>query len=275
MDRLRKLPVLRRIVELLEVYFGARVARAGAQFAYCLAMSLFPMLIVISAAVSMIPVEDQLLLGQFVALLPDQAQGLVKDYLTYIQSNRSLSLMIGGVIMTLVASSAAAQGLVDIFSEIFGHRIRVGIWEGLFSLALSLLLPLMIYGALLIVLLGDWLLGLVKFLLDVPVLNHGWHLAQWLLPLVITFLVLSTVYWLTGPNHRCGKRIFPGALAGAAALVGATKLFSAFMSVSTRYTVIYGSLASVIILLLWLFLCGNIIILGNVVNFLWTRYNDK
>lgn len=275
MDRLRKIPVINVIWQLVDLYFVRHISRASAQLAYYLAMSLFPVLIVISAGVSMIPLEDKLLLDQFVAVLPEAVEGLVQDYLTYIQSNQSMSLLVGGIAMTLVASAAAFRSLIDIFGEVFQHRSRGGIWAGLFSIALSLLLPLMIYGALLIVLLGDWLLGLVKFLLDVPVLGYGWRLAQWLLPLGITFLVLALIYRLTGPNRACKRLVLPGALGGAAVLVAATRIFSAFMSMSTRYTVIYGSLASVIILLLWLFLCSNIIILGNVCNYLWTKKSEK
>ena len=44
-------------------------------------------------------------------------------------------------------------------------------------------------------------------------------------------------------------------------------IFSALMGGSTQYSLIYGSLASVIIMLVWLYLCGNILILGNVLNY--------
>ena len=40
---------------------------------------------------------------------------------------------------------------------------------------------------------------------------------------------------------------------------------------SSRYSLVYGSLASVIILLAWLSLCGNILMLGNVFNCVWYR----
>ena len=40
---------------------------------------------------------------------------------------------------------------------------------------------------------------------------------------------------------------------------------------SSRYSLVYGSLASVIILMLWLYLCGNIVNLGNVLNYVWWR----
>ena len=270
MDRLRAIPGIRQVLERVDVYTQRRISRASAQLAYYLVMCLFPVLIVVVSAVGMLPIEGTSSLEQLLSALPDAVQEIVLDYLNYIVSNQSLSLLLVGLAATLLASSAAFQGLIDIFSEVFGHRSRAGIWEKLFTLALSLLLPVILYGALLMVLLGDWLLNLVKFLLDVPVLHYGWKLAQILMPLAVSFLALALVYRLTGPNRACGRRILPGALAASAALVAATKIFSAFMSISTRYTVVYGSLASVIILLVWLFLCSNIMILGNVCNYLWT-----
>ena len=56
-------------------------------------------------------------------------------------------------------------------------------------------------------------------------------------------------------------------------MVVASAVFSFFIGMSSRYSLIYGSLASVIILLLWLFLCGNILILGGVFN--KVRYDRK
>ena len=48
------------------------------------------------------------------------------------------------------------------------------------------------------------------------------------------------------------------------------------MGNSTRYNLIYGSLASVIIMLVWLYLCGNILIMGNVVNYvLFTHRRER
>ena len=44
---------------------------------------------------------------------------------------------------------------------------------------------------------------------------------------------------------------------------------------SSRYSMVYGSLASVIILMVWLYLCGNILILGNIFNCVWYRRKKK
>ena len=59
----------------------------------------------------------------------------------------------------------------------------------------------------------------------------------------------------------------PGAVAAAIALTVASMIFSEIMGNSARYSLVYGSLTSVIILLVWLYLCGNVVVMGNVVNY--------
>ena len=61
--------------------------------------------------------------------------------------------------------------------------------------------------------------------------------------------------------------VIPGALLASGALAVASGIFAVVVSHSARYSLIYGSLASMIIMLVWLYLCGNILILGNVFNY--------
>ena len=58
----------------------------------------------------------------------------------------------------------------------------------------------------------------------------------------------------------------PGALVGMAGIVLMSWIFSEFIAVSYRYPLVYGSLASIILLMLWLFLCSQMIFLGAAVN---------
>ena len=51
-------------------------------------------------------------------------------------------------------------------------------------------------------------------------------------------------------------------------MVAAGMASSAMVSMSVRYSLVYGSLASLVILMLWLYVFGNILIMGNALNFL-------
>ena len=133
----------------------------------------------------------------------------------------------------------------------------------------------MLYGSLLIVLLGNWLQHIMPGVLDLLLVHYGWRLVQILLPFAMIFLFLALIYRLTAWTPRHKRTILPGASLASIALVAATNVFSYFISVSSRYTTVYGSLAAVIILLVWLFLCSNIIILGNVFNYVAAEQQDQ
>ncbi len=261
-------------LELVQIYLEKKVSRASAQLAYYILLSIFPVLIVVSAILGMLPLSGSDLLGDVIDVLPAAVGSLLEDYLLYVQNNQSVALISGGVIMTITASSAAFRGLMDIFGEVFGQRVRGGIIGVFFSVLLSLLLLVMIYGSLLVVLLGDWLLGMIQFLLDMPVVHYSWRLIQLLMPFGLIFLALALIYRLTARTPRHKRMVLPGALLAAVALVAATRLFSTFIGVSSRYATVYGSLASVIILMVWLFLCSNILIMGNIFNFVRARHRE-
>ena len=83
----------------------------------------------------------------------------------------------------------------------------------------------------------------------------------------LLFLVIFALYALTQPKDKPKIIRSPGALLATALLVGVSIIFSHFISVSTRYTLVYGSLASVIIMLVWLYFCSLIVIFGNIFNY--------
>lgn len=275
MKKLLKHRYVRFLWDLVQVYLEKHVSRASAQLAYYLLLSVFPVLLIVSAILGMLPIAGSDLLARILGGVPQAISVLLEDYLRYVDSNQSVAMLSGGIIMTLTASSAAFRGLMDIFGEVFGQRVRGGVLGAVFSVLLSLLLLVMIYGSLLIVLLGDWLLSMIRFLLDVPVLHYGWRMAQLLMPFALIFLFLALIYRLTARTPRHKQMVLPGAFLASVALVAATSLFSTFIGVSSRYATVYGSLASVIILMVWLFLCSNILILGNIFNFLRAKHRDE
>ena len=76
-------------------------------------------------------------------------------------------------------------------------------------------------------------------------------------------LIIYGLYRITAARDlRDG--FFPGAISATLVLVLFSALFSWFISISTRYPLIYGSLASIIIFMLWLYFCGQVLIMCTV-----------
>ena len=67
-------------------------------------------------------------------------------------------------------------------------------------------------------------------------------------------------------QERAELVTLPGAVAATGGVVLMSWIFSGIIAASSRYPLVYGSLASVILLMLWLFLCSQLIYLGAAVN---------
>ena len=83
---------------------------------------------------------------------------------------------------------------------------------------------------------------------------------------MILLCIIYGVYSISAPREI--KKIYrlPGALTAAVVLVAASAIYSRMITVSIRYALLYGSLASFIILMIWLYTCSIILIMGNVFN---------
>ena len=143
------------------------------------------------------------------------------------------------------------------------------------SILFALLLLVTIYLSIVVVVTGNWFFHLVEQLFHLENFAERFNTWQWLKYLILlglVFLFILLLYKFTAPLDKPRPPVVIGAFAAAVALAVASVIFSWFMSRSTNYSLVYGSLASMIILLVWLYLCGNILILGNAVNYVLYRH---
>lgn len=261
--------------EMWNIYFTKRVDTAAAALAYFLILSFFPVLICVNAFIGTLRVDVHSVLQALSAFLPPSLLGVVSDYLGYVSSNNSPALLAAGGFMTLFFASGAMRALMNIMDDIYGRRGFRGVLQVVASVVFSLLLLVTIYLSMIVVLTGSWFLRLLERYLPFGWLHGLWDW-QWLkFPLLfaVVFFLVVAVYLMTAPPGKPRAPVFLGAFLASVALVAASWVFSLFIGMSSRYSLIYGSLASLMILLLWLYLCGNVLILGNVFN--CVRYQRK
>ena len=276
---LRTHPPIRFAVDVVDVYFSKRVGRAAAELAYFLILTFFPILICISAFVNELHLDLTHLLDQADPFLPAGVLAIFQDYLTYIDTNQSAAMLITGAILTILFASSAVRGLMNFIQELYGRATFSGLWQVIASLLFSVLLLATIYLSLVVVVTGNWFFHLLGQLLKLEGLVERfgtWQWVKYLLLFGIVFLFILLLYRFAAPLDKPRPPVVPGAFGASVALATASMIFSFLMGNSTRYSLIYGSLASVIIMLVWLYLCGNILIMGNVVNYvLFTHRRER
>lgn len=271
-ELLQKKPV-KFIVEMVELYFSKHISRSAAELAYFLILSFFPLLICINAFISLLPVDLEELIAAAAPLLPEAILGILRDYVGYIITNESPGMLIAGIFMTAFFASAAFRALMNIMEEIYGRKGYRGFRQVIASVLFALLLLVTIFLSLVVLLTGGWLFQAVEGLLhlDSHTLPWDWQWMRFLLLFLFVFLFVLLVYRVAAPRGKPRPPVLTGAFLASVALSAFSVLFSLFIGLSSRYSLVYGSLTSVVILLLWLYLCGNILILGNVFNCVWYR----
>ena len=264
---------VRFIREMVDIYFGKRVSRSAAELAYFLILTFFPILVCINGFIGILHLDSFAVMAAMEDFLPKEALSVVGEYIGYISTNQSNAMLIAGITMTLFSASAAFRALMNIMDDIYERKSYTGLWQIVASVIFSILFLVTIYLSIVVVLTGNWLFALIEgfFHLDPSALPWDWQWLRFLILFALVLLFVLLAYRMAAPRGKPRPPILTGGIIAAAALVAASILFSWFIGMSSKYSLVYGSLASVIILLLWLYLCGNILILGNVFNCVWYK----
>ena len=266
---------IRFVREIVELYFSAHVSRSAAELAYFLILSFFPILICVNAFVGALDLNITTMLDTVEGFLPGDVAAILADYVRYITENQSVGMFLAGLFVTLVSASAAVRALMKIMDDIYGRTNYPGFWSIVVSVVFSVLLLITIYLSIVVVLTGNWFLRFLEGVLPIGAAIWDWQWLRFVVLFALVLLFILLLYRVSAPIGKPRPPVLTGAILASVALAGASILFSWFIGMSSRYSMVYGSLASVIILLVWLYLCGNILILGNVFNCVWYRRKKK
>ena len=257
--------LLRIARNMYRIYSRRRIATAAAALSYFLTLSLFPLLICLYFMLGHLFPADRELLRFLDGLLPAETIRTILEYLRYVSSHRSSAMLVMALSVLATSSSAAFRTVNRVMGEMRG----VGRFPGFLSLPASFLFSLVFlasfYASALLLLTGKRFLEFADRHIMFMNISDRWQVWRFGLLFLLLFVLLCGLYRFTAPKGR-PVRLLPGAALASLALVAVSILFSLFIGAGTRYPLIYGSLASIILMMLWLYSCGVILFLGNALN---------
>ena len=279
-----RLPVVGFARELLQTYSRLGISRAAAALAYFLILTLFPLLMCVNFLISLLHLNPADVFSALDPLLPEEILSILMDYLTYVSQiphSQSTPLLLASLFTILLSASAGLRTLLKTMDELYQVCHTNSLRRLLVSVVLSLLFLLTIYLSIVVIFTGEWFFRLLEGhmppplleLIPLRLLSQLWGKLRYLLLFLCVLLLVLAVYRLGTPlPFRREKKILRlTALLSAAALVACSVQFPWFIGMSSRYSLVYGSLASLIILLVWLYFCGNILLLGAVTGRVWLQ----
>ena len=258
--------ITRVLTTMADTFLTRRVTRSAAEIAYYMVMALFPVIICMYDLLALILRDPTAVLRIVETLvLPRETQALVSEFLNYVSGNTSQVMFIAALFVMITSASAAFRAMAAIVGEIHGDK-RFGIVRNtVVSIIFSVTFLLVLYLCILLMLTGKHFLLWLDALMPRVSIVWSWTWLRFLVLFAILLMMILVLYRLTTPR-RTSHRVLPGALFSAVGIVVMSILLSWLIGSSAKYSLVYGSLASVVILLFWFQVFGLLLILGVVLN---------
>jgi membrane protein len=123
---------------------------------------------------------------------------------------------------------------------------------------------------------GETLAGIAEVNLQLRIPLQEWVAALNLPLTAIALIILALgLYLLTPENYLTIRQALPGAILFAGGWLAVTKLFQLYVAKYDRYNPTYHALASIIILLTWMYLTCLLLLLGGKLNAILRREHER
>jgi len=253
--------------DLVEHINDADVMGLSAQLAYFFLLSVFPFLLFLVTLLGFLPMDDQAFLGYIGAFMPDQVLEMVETNLTDIVNNRSGGLLSVSILGTLWSASNGVNAITKSFNKAYRvDESRSFILNRLIALGLMIVIVLMIVFALVLTVFGRVIGEQIFQFIGLDEYLNAWNIIRWVAT-SLTFLLALLLLYKIAPNEKVKIRHAIWGAVFAVVFWQLTSLgFSYYVDTLGNYSATYGSLGTVIVLMIWFYLFGIIITTGGVIN---------
>lgn len=253
---------------LIRRWFDHHVARDSAALTYYLLFAIFPLLIFLNNLVGLLSYDLDALLVMLARVIPRDVVDLLGQYLVYVSRVSSRTLLWFSAVFTIYFPFRAANALFLSVRKAYGAGMPTGfVRYQLRVLLFTLLLIVAIFFSVFASTIGNRVLDFVSgyiYLSDLSI--RLWSRLRFVFVGAVMFAVIALLYALALDRHPAKRGIWPGVLTALVAWIVVSMLYSLYVERAANYSVIYGSIGTVIVLLLWLYLTAALLIMGAEFN---------
>ncbi|MBK8564535.1 MAG: YihY/virulence factor BrkB family protein [Saprospiraceae bacterium] len=245
-------------------------ARANAM-AFSFFLSLFPAIIFLFTVATYLPIYSSFeheINGYISLIMPNNAgielQTTIKELVK--PSSRFLSL---GFFLAIYFSSNGMMAMMQGFEKahVRAFHQRPAWKKRLIAIGLTLQLGLLLAGSVVLIILGDLLLKwLVDFFNIDIVTETAIEIFRWLVILALFYFGIALIYRYGAPLKKKFKWITPGATLATILSIITSVGFSFYVNAFNTYNKVYGSIGTIIVLMLWIQLNCLILQIGFELN---------
>jgi membrane protein len=255
------------------------VFNGAAALAYYSLLSIFPAAIFLLTLLPYLPIADleKAIMDLLYQAMPQQSASLFAGVVKNVTSQRKGGLLTFGALFTLWSASNGLNAMMQQLNITYDVKEGRPFWK-VRGTALLLMLSffILVIGAFSLIIFGGVIQDqLAKIVGETQILLTVFALIRWAIVALFLFLGFALIYYFGPDVEQKFRFITPGSVLGVILLVLTSLGFRFYISNFGNYDATYGGLGAVIILMLWLYVAGLVILIGSEVNALVEHHRPE
>ena len=260
--------ILRRT--FVDAIFKHNCLGMSAQLAYYFFFSLFPALLFLIAVASYFPIATLVdeIVGALSQFAPPEFLAIVTDQIRKISGDRQGGLLTLGFLTTLWSSSTAMTAIIDTVNHAYAVEEGRPWWKvRLIAIALTVGGALFVLVSFALVIVGPQLAEVLARAVGLgAAFEWTWRILEWPIACALASIGIALIYYFAPDVEQEWSWLAPGTVFATLLWMAASLGFRYYVVRVTHYTETYGALGGAMVLLLWFYLSGLVLLLGAVMN---------
>ncbi len=264
------------IMDFLKKCNDDHISAFGAMSAFFILLSLLPFMIFFLTLAKYLPFTKDDILHILMDFLSFEKDSLIIGFVNELYHKTATSVVTVSIAAALWSSSKGVYSIVKGLNSVYDiDDTRNYFVLRVFSLFYTVLLAIVLSAMLILWVFGNKLYMYISARLPFMATLVSLFIHR---GTVLTFIVLVIIFMLTyrfipGRDHHFLKQ-YPGAIIASLGWIFVSKLCAVYMDNFSNFTYVYGSLAGIMILLIWMYFCMSMIFYGAEINyFLENKHN--
>jgi membrane protein len=260
--------ILRRT--FVDAIFKHNCLGLAAQLAYYFFFSLFPALIFLLAIASYFPITTLMdeIVGSLRQFAPPELIAIVTDQLRKISGDQQGGLLTLGILTALWSSSSAMTAIIDTVNHAYAVEEGRPWWKvRLVAIALTIGGAIFVLTSFALIIVGPQLANPIADAVGLgTAFEWTWNIVQWPVACALASIGIALVFYFAPDVEQQWSWLLPGTIFATILWVAASLGFRYYVVNVTHYTETYGALGGAMVLLLWFYMSGLVLLLGAVMN---------
>lgn len=268
--------ILKKIKNITDKIVEDHISAYAAQSAFFIMLSLVPILLLLMTLVRFTPITQADIMAAAYELFPKTVSSTIISIVNEVYSQTgtaiSVSLLValwsaGKGVLAISNGLNTIRGQIETRNYIF-LRLRAAFYTVLFLLAIILSLVFLGFGNSISMLINQYV-PVLQYIMDFIIETRT-------IVMILVLIIFSLSIYMFLPNKRRRLRSqFPGAIFTAFGWTLASFIFSVYMDIFKGFSNMYGSLTTIVIIMLWLYFCMYVMLLGGEINDLLEQWVDN